>query len=80
MQPNLNTSFIEKIYNKCFNILMKTSTSNKASTIEMTPQNKVDVDVLKRRVINQKKKERFQTRVILASAIVSLGVISYFAG
>ena len=59
---------------------MKSSSSNRTSTIEMTPQNKVDVDVLKRRVIHQKKKERLQTRIIVASAIVSLGVISYFAG
>ena len=59
---------------------MKSSSSNRTSTIEMTPQNKVDVDVLKRRVIHQKRKERLQTRIIVASAIVSLGVISYFAG
>ena len=59
---------------------MKTSASNRTSTIEMTPHNKVDVDVLKRRVINQRKKEKLQTKIILASAIVSLGVISYFAG
>ena len=59
---------------------MKTSASNRTSAIEMTPQNKVDVDVLKRRVIYQKKKEKLQTRIIVASAIVSLGVISYLAG
>ena len=59
---------------------MKTSISNRTSTIEMTPNNKVDVDVLKRRVINQRKKEKLQTKIIFASAIVSLGVISYFAG
>ena len=59
---------------------MKSNSSNRTSTIEMTPQNKVDVDVLKRRVIHQKKKEKMQSRIILASAIVSLGVISYFAG
>ena len=61
-------------------ILMKTNKTNRTSAIEMTPQNKVDVDVLKRRVIHQKRKERLQTRIIVASAIVSLGVISYFAG
>tara|TARA_B100001250_G_scaffold377218_1_gene366132 strand:+ start:228 stop:407 length:180 start_codon:yes stop_codon:yes gene_type:complete len=59
---------------------MKTNVSNRTSAIEMTPNNKVDVDVLKRRVINQHKKEKLQTKIILASAIVSLGVISYFAG
>ena len=55
-------------------------TSKRTSIIETTPVNKVDVDVLKRRVIHQKKKEKMQSRIILASAIVSLGVISYFAG
>ena len=59
---------------------MKSNSSNRTSAIEMTPHNKVDVDVLKRRVINQRKKEKLQTKIILASAIVSLGVISYFAG
>ena len=59
---------------------MKSSKINRASAIEMIPQSKVDVDVLKRRVMHQKKKERLQTRIIVASAIFSLGVISYFAG
>ena len=59
---------------------MKSNSSNRTSAIEMTPHNKVDVDVLKRRVILQRKKEKLQTKIILASAIVSLGVISYFAG
>tara|TARA_B100001540_G_C15188955_1_gene365527 strand:+ start:78 stop:257 length:180 start_codon:yes stop_codon:yes gene_type:complete len=58
---------------------MKSSKINRASAIEMTPQSKVDVDVLKRRVFNKQKKEKLQTKIILASAIVSLGVISYLA-
>ena len=59
---------------------MKTNTSSRTSTIEITPHNKVDVDVLKKRVIQQRKKERLQTKIIVASALVSLGVIGYFAG
>ena len=59
---------------------MKSNSSNRTSAIEMTPHNKVDVDVLKRRVINQRKKEKLQTKIIVASALVSLGVIGYFAG
>tara|TARA_B100000131_G_scaffold280455_1_gene286366 strand:+ start:1343 stop:1546 length:204 start_codon:yes stop_codon:yes gene_type:complete len=61
-------------------IFMKSNSLNRTSTIEMTPQCKVDVDVLKRRIFLKKKKEKIQNRVILASAIVSLGVISYFVG
>ena len=59
---------------------MKSNSSNRISAIEMTPHNKVDVDVLKKRVIQQRKKERLQTKIIVASALVSLGVIGYFAG
>tara|TARA_Y100000741_G_scaffold301320_1_gene242773 strand:+ start:184 stop:366 length:183 start_codon:yes stop_codon:yes gene_type:complete len=39
----------------------------------------VDVDVLKRRVFLEEKKIRLQNRIIFASAIVSLGVISYLS-
>ena len=58
---------------------MKSNSSNRTSAIEMTPQNKVDVDVLKRRVIDQQIKEKLQSKIILASAIVSLGVIGFLA-
>ena len=80
MQPNLNIGLIENLLHKCLNTIMKLDTSKRTSIIETTPVDKVDVDVLKRRVIHQKKKEKMQSRIILASAIVSLGVISYFAG
>jgi len=59
---------------------MKINSSIRASAIEMTPHNKVDVDVLKKRVIDKKKKEILQSRIIFASAIVSLGIIGYFVG
>ena len=59
---------------------MKLNKNIKTSTSNFAPQNKVDVDVLKRRVFQKKKKEIIQSRIILASAIVSLGVIGYFAG
>lgn len=47
---------------------------------QVAPQmNKVDVDVLKRRVSENEKKVNFQNRVILFSAIVSLGILSYLS-
>ena len=47
---------------------------------QVAPQmNKVDVDVLKRRVSDKEKKVKFQNRVILVSAIVSLGILSYLS-
>ena len=43
------------------------------------PINKVNVEVLKNRIIKRKKKEKFQIRIILGSLVVSIGVIGYFA-
>ena len=40
--------------------------------------NKVNVEVLKNRIIERKKKEKFQYRIILGSLVVSIGVIGYF--
>ena len=40
--------------------------------------NKVNVEVLKNRIIERKKKEKFQIRIILGSLAVSIGVIGYF--
>ncbi len=42
------------------------------------PINKVNVEVLKNRIIKRKKKEKFQIRIILGSLVVSIGVIGYF--
>ena len=42
------------------------------------PINKVNVEVLKNRIIKRKKKEKFQIRIILGSLMVSIGVIGYF--
>lgn len=42
------------------------------------PINKVNVEVLKNRIIERKKKEKFQIRIILGSLVVSIGVIGYF--
>ena len=42
------------------------------------PINKVNVEVLKNRIIKRKKKEKFQIRIILGSLAVSIGVIGNF--
>ena len=42
--------------------------------------NKVNVNVLKNRVFEKHRKEKFQYRVILGSLLVTVGLISYFAG
>ena len=59
---------------------MSNKSQLRTSYNQVTPQmNKVDVDVLKRRVSDKEKKVKFQNRVILVSAIVSLGILSYLS-
>ena len=40
--------------------------------------NKVNVDVLKNKILKKEKKTKLQNRVILGSVIVSVGIIGYF--
>ena len=54
--------------------------SSRSSVANMTPHDKVDIDVLKKRMFYKKKKEKMHSRIIIASAILSIGVISFFAG
>ncbi len=42
------------------------------------PVSKVNVEVLKNRIIERKKKEKFQSRIILGSLVLSVGLIGYF--
>ena len=59
---------------------MSNKSQLRTSYNQVAPQmNKVDVDVLKRRVSENEKKVNFQNRVILFSAIVSLGILSYLS-
>ncbi len=57
---------------------IKTTKINSKS-IRMSPS-KVNIDVLKNRVINEKKKKAFQSRIILFSVFLSIGILGYFAG
>ena len=40
--------------------------------------NKINVDILKNRVIEKQKKTKFQNRVVLGSVIISIGLLGYF--
>ena len=42
--------------------------------------NRVNVNVLKNRVIEKQRKDKFQNRVILGSVLISIGLIGYFVG
>jgi len=42
--------------------------------------NRVNVNVLKNRVIEKHRKEKFQSRIILGSVLISIGLIGYLVG
>ena len=54
-------------------------TKRKSKVIRMSPR-KVNIDVLKKRVITKKKKEALQSRIIILSVCLSIGILGYFAG
>ena len=59
---------------------MSNKSQLRTSYNQVAPQmSKVDVDVLMRRVSDKEKKVKFQNRVILVSAVVSLGILSYLS-
>tara|TARA_B100001250_G_scaffold369602_1_gene353188 strand:- start:1735 stop:1911 length:177 start_codon:yes stop_codon:yes gene_type:complete len=55
---------------------LNTTTQIKSSNQKM----KVNVNVLRKRIFIQKKKEKLQNRIILLSVFVSLGLIGYLVG
>ena len=57
-----------------FNRSMSTESLNRTSDVIETPR--VNVDVLKQRIIEQKKKEKVKRTVILSTVCVSLGVLT----
>ena len=54
-------------------------TEKKSKSIRMSPS-KVNIDVLKNRVITEKKKKAFQSKIILFSVFLSIGILGYLAG
>ena len=53
---------------------MSTESLNRTSDVIETPR--VNVDVLKQRIIDQKKKDKFKRNIIFSSVCVSIGVIT----
>ena len=41
---------------------------------------RVNVDILKSRVVEKQKKDKFQYRIAVGSLLISIGLISYFVG
>ena len=54
---------------------MSTESLNRTSDIIETP--KVNVDVLKQRLIEQKKKDRVKRTIIFSTVCVSLGALTF---
>ena len=68
---------------------MSTESLNRTSNIEISEKKskvvrlsprKVNIDVLKKRVITKKKKEALQSKIIILSVFLSIGILGYFAG
>ncbi len=63
-------------------ILNRTSEINDPETLGMSKKkdlspNKVNIEVLKKRVFDEKKRERFQNRVLMGMFCISLAIIGY---
>ncbi len=75
--PNIS-NFIATWFNKLMNNEGLNRTSN--VIIEPTQENKtplrVNVDVLKQRLIDQQKKDRFKRTIILSTVVVSIGALT----
>ena len=61
---------------------MSTESLNRTSDVVQTPSQigdtpvRVNVDVLKQRIIDQKKKDKFKRNIIFSSVCVSIGVLT----
>ena len=53
---------------------MSTESLNRTSAVIETPR--VNVDVLKQRIIDQKKKDKFKRNIIFSGVCVSIGVLT----
>ena len=73
---------ILKILNLCLFMLMSTESLNRTSEVTETPsqyvdtQKRVNVDVLKQRLFEEKKREKVKRTIILSSVIFSLGALT----
>ena len=62
---------------------MSTESLNRTSDVAKDPSlainTRVNVDVLKQRIIDQKKKDKFKRTIIFSTVCVSLGALTLFA-
>ncbi len=76
----MDNCFIYILILTCFTELMSTESLNRTSNVIKDPPQvinaRVNVDVLKQRIIDQKKKEKVKRTVIFSTVCVSLGVLT----
>ena len=70
----MDNSSISNLINAWLIVIMSTESSNRTSDIVETPR--VNVDVLKQRLIEQKKKDRVKRTIIFSTVCVSLGALT----
>ena len=64
------------------NYVMSMESLNRTSDVVQTPSEigdtptRVNVDVLKQRIIDQKKKDKFKRNIIFSGVFVSIGVLT----
>ena len=64
------------------NYAMSIESLNRTSDVVQTPSEigdtptRVNIDVLKQRIIDQKKKDKFKRNIIVSSVCVSIGVLT----
>ena len=62
---------------------MSTENLNRTSDVAKDPSlvinTRVNVDVLKQRIIDQKKKDKFKRTIIFSTVCVSLGALTFLA-
>ena len=63
---------------------MSTESLNRTSNVNKDPSKvintRVNVDVLKRRLIDQKRKDKLRSTVIFSGIFVSIGLLSFIIG
>ena len=80
-QPKLDYSYVLNFLSTWFTVAMnneglnRTSIVNEDPTRDQTPR-RVNVDVLKQRLIEQKRKDKVKRTIILSTVVVSLGALT----
>ena len=62
------------------NEVSKINITKKNSKLNRMSPRRVNIDVLKKRVITEKKKEALQSKIIILSVCLSIGILGYLAG